>query len=164
MPDSSIADISVRFRVLIGGSRYAEEADLAAGAVDLGDRSPLKGQVEMAAPDAPPARPEDELVPLVLGLCFRAVDDLTRSDHAVVRYANDYGYLRLDREAQLIRISGDGVPLVRFPERALLPALVDCGARFARWARQTAVPGEDAAALAAELARAEQRARAALAG
>jgi hypothetical protein len=161
---SSDADVSVRFRAFLGRGRYADEAELAAGAVALGDRSPLKGQIEMAAPGTPPAHPEDELVPLVLGLCFHAVADLTRSDHAVVAYANDYGYLRLDREADLIRVSGDGVPLVRLPERALLPALVDCGGRFARWARGAAVPGEDPAALGRELASAEALARAALAG
>ena len=162
MPGSSAADVTARFRIFLGGDRYAEEADLLAHAVDLGHRDMLKGQVELAAPDAPPVRPEDELVPLVLGLCFRAVVDLGRSDHAVVAYANDYGYLRLDREAELIRVSGDGVPLVRFPERALLPALVDCGARFARWAASTTLPGEDAAALGGELASAEAEARAVL--
>jgi hypothetical protein len=164
LPASSGAELTVRFRVFLGGDRYAEEEELVAHAVDLGHRSLLKGQVEMAAPDGPPARPEDELVPLVLALCFRAVTELRRSDHAVVAYANDYGYLRLDREADLIRISGDGVPLVRFPEAALLPALVDCGARFGRWAGTSSVPGEDGAALARELAEAEAGARAALTG
>lgn len=162
MPSSSGADVTARFRVFLGGDRYAEETDLLAHAVDLGHRDLLKGQVELTTPGAPPVRPEDELVPLVLRLCFRAVVDLRRSDHAVVAYANDYGYLRLDREADLIRVSGDGVPLVRFPEAGLLPALVDCGARFAGWAASTTVPGEDAAALAGELASAEAEARAAL--
>jgi hypothetical protein len=154
--------VKVRFRVFLGGDRYVDEEELFAHPVDLGHRSLLKGQIEMSVDGQPPARPSDELAPLVLGLCFGSVVELAGSDHAVVSYFNDYGYLRLDREGPYIRVSGDGVPLVRLPEAGLLPALVDCGARFARWAATTQVPGDFGGALARELEVGERQARAAL--
>jgi hypothetical protein len=133
--------VIVAFRIFLGGDVYVGEDELRGRELDLSARTLLKGQVVMSAPGEPEATPEDELVPLVLKLCFGAVADLTRGDHAAFAYDNDYGYVRLDREGSRIRVSGDGLPVARFSEEELLPGLLDCGARFRAWAATVPVPG-----------------------
>jgi hypothetical protein len=158
------SSVDIAFRLFLGHDTYVEEPDLGRLPTEaIAGLSILKGQVAIAAPGVPVVHPEDELVPLILRLCFAAPTELTVRDHAVVPYANDYGYLRLDREGPVVRISGDGVPVARFPDAALLEALVDCGARFRAWSERTMIPGEDQATLAHELAASEADARRAIA-
>jgi hypothetical protein len=153
-----VSDMHVGFSAYVRPGVLLSEDRLTRLAVDLTPLSLLKGQLRLAA-DGEDLEIEDELVPLVLGLCFRAPIELSRSDHATVAFANWYGYLRLDREGDLIRISGDEVRLTRFRENELIPALIACGGRFADWARRSPLPGENPTALEAELDTAQQTAK-----
>ena len=98
-----------------------------------GAAGPASGYVSVRAPGAPNIDIYDELGALVLNLCFAAVADACRSGHGVASYFSEYGYVRLDVESHLARVSGDGVADVRFPGAPLLGGLLGCGARYLRW-------------------------------
>ncbi|MCF2150973.1 hypothetical protein IQ276_032020 [Desmonostoc muscorum LEGE 12446] len=78
---------------------------------------------------------QDELWAIVQNLCFIAILDLVAQKSAVVRIYNNYGYVRLDPEANQVRISGDGIPDVRIDRSDLIIALYDCGKRFIEFFR-----------------------------
>jgi hypothetical protein len=155
-------DVTVRFLVEVRNNEFSPEPDTANLRLPVRRYRRIRGRVEIRPDDAfPVVAPEDELVPLVTHLCFRAVAILVNERHAVVAYTDSYGYLRLDLEADLVRISGDGVPDVRVPARPLLQGLVACGARFRAWLRSCELEG-DLDAIDRGLAEAEGVARRAL--
>jgi hypothetical protein len=101
---------------------------------------------------------EDEIVPLFV-YTLEAIAELNHGHHVVIPRSNDYGYIRLDREGDRVRLSGDGLPDVHLAGPALLVGLVECAERFSHWA-PAVIPSEDPAALAQELAEALAHARA----
>jgi hypothetical protein len=76
---------------------------------------------------------EDELAPVVQGLCFTAISQL-----AVPGARFDYSYfncgarawLTASADGETITLDGQSVPRMSFPARELLPALYACGERF----------------------------------
>lgn len=145
----------------VGLETFEPEPDPAGLRLPVRDYRSVPGRIEISSPGREPARPEDELVPLVMNLCFRAVSQLSASPHATVGYTDTYGYLRLDLEGAWIRLSGDRVPDVRLPGRALLEALVACGTRFIAWLPRLNLSG-DVDAICGALSETEREARAAL--
>jgi hypothetical protein len=131
-PFTVVSDLDVVYRLRLGVDEYADEEDISF--VPAGE---LIGQVDVRSRGASLFRPEDELVPLVRGFCFGAVADLAATAHVTVPFFADYGYIRLDREAQTIRLSGDGLPDIRVTGRPFVLAAVSCGGRFLNWLQQT---------------------------
>lgn len=156
-------DVSVAFLVEVRNNEFVAEPGPAGLALPVRELRRVRGQVGIRSGDLPPVRPEDELVPLVTNLCYRAVGRLIETRHTVVGYTDSYGYLRLDLEGDLVRLSGDGVPDVRVLAAPFAVAAVDCGSRFRRWLRQCELDG-DIEAIDAGLAEAEAAARRALPG
>jgi hypothetical protein len=155
------SEVSVTFRVEVRNNEFVTEPDSAGLELPVRSLRRVRGQVEICSGDIPPVRPEDELVPLVKNLCYRAVSTLIEKRHAVVGYTDSYGYLRADLEGDLARLSGDGVPDVRVLAAPFAVAAVDCGSRFRRWLRRCELDG-DIEAIDAGLAEAEAEARRAL--
>jgi hypothetical protein len=73
---------------------------------------------------------EDELWALIMSVCFRSIPELIAYRSVTIRYYSYNGYLRLDPEGGVIRISGDNIATVVLSEQELLPALFACGKRF----------------------------------
>lgn len=140
--DTSPSEVTVGFAVQTGLDSFVLEPDPVGLALDVADYRAVPGRLEIRSAATPPVLPEDELVPLVMNLCFRAVARLHESPHAVVGYTDTYGYLRLDAEGRRIRLSGDRVPDVRVPGRPLVEALVACGRRFVGWLPQLDLTGD----------------------
>lgn len=130
---TSPSEVEVVFAVQVGLESFVAEPDPSGLHLPVREYRSVPGRLEIRAAQAPPVLPEDELVPLVTNLCFRAVSRLRGSAHAVVAYTDTYGYLRLDAEGRTVRVSGDRVPDVRLPGRPLVEALVACGSRFVDW-------------------------------
>jgi hypothetical protein len=122
-------------------------------------RDPVMGQIVITTADSEVVI-EDEIIPLIL-YTLEAIAELSQRDNVVISRSNDYGYIRLDREGDRLRISGDGLPDIRLNRAPLLRAIVDCAERFCRWAT-SAIPSKDPTALEQELAEALAKARAAL--
>ncbi len=164
MADFSVAshEVEVRFFVEVGGTDLVPEpAPLMKPPSILGYRR-VRGAIDIRNGDRPPARAEDELVPLVSNLCFGAIVTVLSQYHAVVGLTDTYGYVRLDLEGDRIRLSGDGLPDVRLPAAGLLEGLVECGARFRAWLRECSLEG-DIESIDQKLGELESAAREALA-
>jgi len=150
--------VRCRFTVETRSGVFVDEPDGPSLTVPVRRYRRLRGQVRIRSGLQPLVAPEDELVPLVTNLCFRAVVQVRTDEHETVRYTDTYGLLRLDHEGSTIRISGDRVPDVRVDATKLLHSLVDCGSRFRAW-----LPGvsldDDLDAISAALAEEEDRAR-----
>ncbi|MDF5707282.1 MAG: hypothetical protein PUP90_06270 [Nostoc sp. S4] len=95
------------------------------------------GLIVISSLDEPNTRVQiqDELWAIVQNLCFIAIPDLVTEKSAVVRIYNNYGFVRLDSEGNLVRISGDGIPDLRIDRSELIVALYDCGKRFIEFFR-----------------------------
>jgi hypothetical protein len=98
-------DDLVRFRVEIRNGEFVPEPAATDIVLPTDQYRRIRGQVEIATGGPESVAPEDELVPLVTNLCFRAVVQLVEHRHAVVAYTDSYGYLRLDLEGDRIRLS-----------------------------------------------------------
>ena len=155
-------DVTARFLIEIRNNEFVPEPDPSDLLLPVRSRREIRGRIEILSGNLPPVAPEDELVPLVTNLCFGAVVTLLNERHAIVAYTDSYGYLRLDHEADMVRLSGDAVPDVRVLAQPLLAGLVDCGARFRTWLRSCHLEG-DAEVLDRPLEEAEGKARRALA-
>jgi hypothetical protein len=151
----------VRFLIEVRNDEFEPEPDPAGLVLPVREYHRVRGRIEISTPDLPPAAPEDELVPLVQNLCFRAVTEVVSTEHAVVGYAETYGYVRLDLEGDFLRISGDRVPDIRVLAEPCLQGLVDCGARFRAWLRRLDLEG-DVDIIDRHLADSEDVARAAI--
>ena len=162
MEGSSVAspEIAVRFLVQVGATDFAIEPDCDRP-LPVRTYRRLRGGIEIRSGNLPPALAEDELVPLVSNLCFKAVADVLSRHHAVVAFTDTYGYLRLDREGDRIRLSGDRLPDIHVPAAALLDALIECGARFRAWLRGCNLEG-DVSVIDRQMAALEATARAAI--
>ena len=166
MPDFLVvypSDVDVTFLVEVRNNEFRLEPDPAGLVVPAHELRRVRGRVSIRSGDLPQVLPEDELVPLVTNLCYRAVAKLIDERHAVVGYTDSYGYLRLDLEGDLVRLSGDSVPDIRVRAKPFAFAAVDCGSRFRRWLRRCELTG-DIEAIDAGLAEAESAARRTLPG
>jgi hypothetical protein len=168
------SEVAVRFLVEVRNGEFVPEPDPTGLVLPVWSHRRIRGRLQITT-EGPVAEPEDELSFLVGGVCFDAVGALLRERHALQPYTDSYGYLRLDLEADTVRVSGDDVPDFRVPARPLLDAAVDCGARYRRWVGRVAVtpdplrypnadPMRELGALETELAAAEAGARTELAG
>jgi hypothetical protein len=135
-------DVDVTFAVQVDQETFVPEPDPADLVLAEAEYRAVPGRLEIRSSKTPPVLPEDELVPLVTNLCFRAVSRLRETRNTVVGYTDHYGYLRMDAEGRWIRLSGDHVPDVRLPARPLVEALVACGGRFIRWLPQLDLRGD----------------------
>jgi len=160
---SSVAsrEIAVQFLVQVGSDDFVREPVPPALPIPVRTYRRVRGRIEIRSGDLPPAVAEDELVPLVSNLCFKAVPSVLSDRHAVVAFTDSYGYLRLDLEGDRIRLSGDGLPDIHVPAAALLDGLVTCGARFRTWLRGRDLEG-DVIAIDRQLGTLEAAARDAL--
>ena len=167
------SEVAVRFLVEVRNGEFVPEPDPTGLVLPVWSHRRIRGRLQIRT-EGPVAEPEDELLSLVGGVCFDAVGALLRERHALQPYTDSYGYLRLDLEADTVRISGDDVPDFRVRARPLLDAAVDCGARYRRWLGMVGVtrdpvrypnadPVRELGALERELAAAETDARAELA-
>lgn len=155
-------EVTVRFLVELAGDEFVPEPNTDGLRLPVRRYRRVRGRIEIRPDgDFPVVAPEDELVPLVTNLCYRAVPTLLADRHAVIAYTDSYGYLRLDLEGDLVRLSGDGVADLRVPARQLLDGLVGCGGRFRSWLRDCNLEG-DVDAIDRGLAEAEGTARQAL--
>ncbi|WP_138502614.1 hypothetical protein [Nostoc sp. PA-18-2419] len=95
------------------------------------------GLIVISSLDEPNTRVQiqDELWAIVQNLCFITIPDLVAEKSAVVRIYNNYGFVRLDPEGNIVRISGDGIPDIRIDRSELIVALYDCGKRFIEFFR-----------------------------
>ncbi|MBG1271105.1 hypothetical protein [Nostoc sp. WHI] len=98
------------------------------------------GFIIISSPEQPDVQIQDELWAIIQNLCFIAIPDLIAHKSVVIRIYNNYGYVRLDPEADLVRISGDGLPDVRVTRAELITSLYACGKRFIQFLRKL---GED---------------------
>jgi hypothetical protein len=132
----------VRFVVQVGSAEFAAEPVPPDRSLGVRTYRRVRGGIEIRSGDLPVVLPEDELVPLVTNLCFRAIPIVLSARHAVVALTDTYGYVRLDLEGDRIRLSGDGLPDTRVSAAGLLHGLIDCGARFRAWLRGLALEGD----------------------
>jgi hypothetical protein len=133
LADFSVAsDVSVRFLVQVG-NEFLSEPDVCDLPPSARRGTVVRGRIQIRSGDRSPFEPEDELTALVLNLCYRAVIRLLEDYHAVVAYTDTYGYMRLDLEADTVRISGDHLPDGRLLAKPLIEGLLDCGSRFRAW-------------------------------
>lgn len=135
-------EVRVRFTVETSSGVFVDEPEAADLTLPVPTYRRVRGQVRIRSGKSPVVQPEDELVPLVMNLCFRAVVELRESEHVSVNYTDTYGLLRLDREGATTRISGDQVPDIRVETASLLPGLVECGARFRAWLPGLSLDGD----------------------
>lgn len=126
-------DVRVVFGIEVESGRFLGEPDLTGLVLPVDAYHRLRGCLRISSGRSPVVAPEDEIVALVANVCFGAVRDLLTNLHVAVNYSDTYGYLRLDREGDTVRLSGDRVADIRVPARSLLEALVECGARFRAW-------------------------------
>jgi hypothetical protein len=126
-------EVRVVFGIEVESGRFLIEPD--PSDLVLRERSyhRLRGCLRIRWGQLPPVAPEDEIIALVANVCFAAVREVLTDLHVAVNYTDTYGYLRLDREGDTVRLSGDRVADIRVPTRSLLVALVECGARFRAW-------------------------------
>jgi hypothetical protein len=136
------SEVRVRFTVETSSGVFVDEPDATDLTLPVGSYRRVRGQVRIRSGKLPVVQPEDELVPLVTNLCFRAVVELRDREHVSVNYTDMYGILRLDREAATTRISGDRVPDIRVETTSLVTGLVDCGARFRAWLPSCRLDGD----------------------
>jgi len=153
--------VDCRFRVETRSGVFIDEPDCADLVLPTRGYRQLRGQVRIRSGKLPVVSPEDELVPLITNVCFRAVVKLREEDHVAVNYTDTYGILRFDHEGDTIRISGDQVPDIRVNATGLVHGLVACGARFREWLPTCTLEG-DVDAITAALRHEEGLARAAL--
>jgi hypothetical protein len=139
---SNAFEVRVRFTVETRSGVFVDEPDAADLTLPVASYRRVRGQVRIRSRKLPVVQPEDELVPLVTNLCFRAVVELRDSEHVSVNYTDTYGILRLDREGATTRISGDRVPDIRVETTSLVTGLVDCGARFRAWLPSCRLEGD----------------------
>lgn len=125
--------VAVRFLVETSYNEFADEPDPMGLALPVAEYGRVRGKVLMSTDAVSPVAPEDDLSALVKNLCFRGVTQLVSQRHAVVALTDTYGYVRLDLEADMVRVSGDHLPDVRFLAQPLLAGLVDCGKRLQEW-------------------------------
>lgn len=97
------------------------------------------GFIIISSPSQPDVRIQDELWAIVQNLCFQAIPDLIANKSVVIRIYSNYGYVRLDPEASLVRISGDNLPDIRVEKAGLITSLCDCGERFLAFVRKLGV-------------------------
>jgi hypothetical protein len=131
------AAVVVTFNVTFDFTRYFSEAELAdeEGALaTLRSARRIEGSLDIAASGAPTTRVIDELAPWVQNLCFRAVPPLAAGEPARVSYYSRSGSVLLTPRGDVVELSGDLNPAARYPKRALLVALVECGHRFLTFA------------------------------
>jgi hypothetical protein len=159
----SPSEVEVVFAVQVGLESFVREPDPSTLVLPGHEYRTVPGRLEIRSPETPPVLPEDELVPLVTNVCFRAVSRLRGTQNTVVGYTDHYGYLRMDAEGRRMRLSGDHVADVRLPARPLVEALVACGGRFIRWLPQLDLSG-DVDRIRGRLEAEEREARAALDG
>ncbi len=88
------------------------------------------GFIVISSAEQPDVRIQDELWAITQNLCFIAIPDLITHKSVVIRIYSNYGYVRLDPEGDLVRISGDCLPDVRVNRVELITSLYDCGQRF----------------------------------
>lgn len=126
-------DVRVVFGIEVESGRFLIEPD-PTGLVPRDQAyHRLRGCLRIRSGRLPVVAPEDEIIALVANVCFGAVREVLTDLHVAVNYTDTYGYLRLDREGDTVRLSGDRVADIRVPTRSLLEALVECGARFRAW-------------------------------
>lgn len=155
-------DVRVVFGIEVESGRFLIEPD----PTDLVLREQayhrVRGCLRIRSGRLPVVAPEDEIIALVDNVCFGAVREVLKDLHVAVNYTDTYGYLRLDREGDTVRLSGDRVADIRVPTRSLLEALVECGARFRAWLPSCHLEG-DIDEITAHLRSEEALTRAALA-
>jgi hypothetical protein len=153
--------VHCRFAVEVRSGVFVPEPDAAGLVVPTRGYRQLRGQVQIRSARQPVVAPEDELVPLITNVCFRAVAQLHDQDHVSINYTDTYGLLRLDHEGDTVRISGDRVNDIRVAAADLMHSLVTCGTRFREWLPGLGLEG-DLDAITAALHEEEKLARAAL--
>lgn len=79
---------------------------------------------------------EDDLGALVQELCFKWVAKLAANEPVEIGFFTYAGKLSLSLENELVAISNNGTPKVKFLRTNLLPALYQCGERFVDVLRQ----------------------------
>jgi hypothetical protein len=144
LENSSVAspEVTVRFLVQGRGTDFAPEPVPSDSPLAVRTYRRVRGGIEIRSGDLPIALAEDELVPLVSNLCFRAIPTVLSARHAVVALTDTYGYVRLDLEGDRIRLSGDRLPDIHVPAAKLLDGLINCGARFRTWLRGRMLEGD----------------------
>lgn len=153
--------VRCRFTVEIRSGVFVAEPEVAGLVVPTRSYRQLRGQLRIRTARQPVVEPEDELVPLIINACFRAVVELHDQDHVAINYTDTYGILRFDHEGDTVRISGDRVNDIRVEATSLLHSLVECGTRFRAWLPGLRLEG-DVDAITAALQEEEELARAAL--
>ena len=113
-------DVRVVFGIEVESGRFLIEPD----PTDLVLREQayhrVRGCLRIRSGRLPVVAPEDEIIALVDNVCFGAVREVLKDLHVAVNYTDTYGYLRLDREGDTVRLSGDRVADIRVPTRSLL--------------------------------------------
>ena len=94
------------------------------------------GFIVISSAEQPDVRIQDELWAITQNLCFIAIPDLITHKSVVIRIYSNYGYVRLDPEGDLVRISGDSLPDVRVKRVELITSLYSCGQRFIKFLRK----------------------------
>ncbi|MCP4369756.1 MAG: hypothetical protein GY797_16830 [Deltaproteobacteria bacterium] len=90
------------------------------------------GIISISSLDSPDNAIEirDDLGVLIHQLCFEGVIKLVSNQPVEFRYGTYYGKLSVALEDEMVSISDNGAPSVKFLRVQLLPVLYQCGERF----------------------------------
>jgi hypothetical protein len=134
-------NVTVIFTVTFDARRYYTEAELA-GSPGLASRlrgEPLwRGSIDVAT-DGATLRIADELTPLVQNLCLRAVPPLAAGRPFQVDLFTRTDPVQLSPRGTAIDIATTAMAMSGLDRRALLNALVACGARYLAFAKHIKV-------------------------
>lgn len=145
--------MNITFSIPLSNDRTLSEVDLADEAVfqrepGLRQLRELYGYLDLAHPGVADLRVEDDLPPLVAGLCLQAPPKLRRGEPVRFDFASYFGHLTLEPAGETVRVTTDRQPEPReYPAAELADALAECGARFAAFFRRLAAGHEQWEAL-----------------
>lgn len=122
--------MDVRFSTADFGDESASLAAAESG-VPLQEQYHVFGTVVLEQPGQDPLSIYDDLPFLVLELCVRVPAALAESGEAQVRLIEWPNSFKLEAKGNVVHVTGERGESASFPEAELLPALRDCGRRFA---------------------------------
>src|SRR5215213_7230722 len=136
----------IKFEVILDGERTVTEADLAADLErlrpELLERAGADGRLHFeGASNGATLTLTDSLEPLIFQVCLDPVGKLAAGEPVTVRWFSAEAKVEIVPEGDEIVFNFEAAPSVRFHSRELLPALVECAARY--FAFQHALRAQD---------------------